>query len=102
MKFKIAMLLMLLMSGLALANVYSGNDSDAMTIGYLFKCCVFLLFVTPFGWGAMFIVGYLIVSMSAKGVKKVATTDYSPVKTEDKEILVKQGLREAYIDAKRL
>jgi len=96
MKYRLAMLLVLLTTAMAFAGEYD------MSFGYFCKCMLFLAFVTPFGWGAMFVIGYLIVTMSSKGMQKVNATDYSELKVEEKEVLTKRGLREAFIEAKKL
>ena len=81
MKLRTTMLLVLILSAVALASSYDPYDiSFGEQLANLTRELIFLAFVTPFGWGAMFVIGYLIVTMSVKGGKKLATTDYSEMK----------------------
>ena len=95
MKLRIAILLMLLMSVVAMA----APDENTLG-GFLFWCTVYA-FMTPFGWGALLVLIYVIVTMIKKASKTVAATDYSLMKEEDKEVLMKQELRTAYRDSRK-
>ena len=95
MKLRIAMLLMLVMSVAAMA----APDENTLG-GFIFWCTVYA-FMTPFGWGALIVLIYVIVTMTKKASQTVASTDYSLMKEEEKEVLMKQELRTAYRDLRK-
>jgi hypothetical protein len=84
-------------TAIALVLVMAGS---AMAETDLVKAFIFLALVTPFGWGAAFIIIYLLVKALISGTKKIATADHSELSAPEKEVTLKQSMREAYLYAR--
>jgi hypothetical protein len=66
---------------------------DESTVGGFLTLCLIYAFMTPFGWGALIVIIYLICSLGSKATKTIASTDYSEMKEDEKEVLMKEEFR---------
>lgn len=62
---------------------------------------IFLIF-TPFGWGLIFILGFVFIWSMVKLGEALATRDLRPLKKEDRKTMRMSAFKDAYRSSKRV